>query len=209
MARITVLGGTGYTGRNLVHAAAARGHEVYSVSRTADDPHLALDVREDATPAACVRPAGAEVDAIVVALSPRGEMAGRVAPALRAITTAVHAAGVRLIVIGGYGALRPAPGAPRIAEAPEFPAAYRPESLEMIRVLEDLQSFEPDLDWLMVSPTAGYGVSNQATGQWRWGGELVVPDATEISGADLASAVVEEIEQPARGGHASLMGAGT
>ncbi|HBX80751.1 MAG TPA: NAD-dependent epimerase, partial [Propionibacteriaceae bacterium] len=34
MARITVLGGTGYAGSNIVKAAAARGHQVTSFSRT-------------------------------------------------------------------------------------------------------------------------------------------------------------------------------
>lgn len=34
MTRITVLGGTGYAGGHIVREAAARGHEVTSVSRT-------------------------------------------------------------------------------------------------------------------------------------------------------------------------------
>ena len=34
MAAITVLGGTGYTGTNVVRTAAARGHTMTSVSRS-------------------------------------------------------------------------------------------------------------------------------------------------------------------------------
>ena len=35
MARIVVLGGTGYAGRHIVSEAVSRGHEVISVSRSA------------------------------------------------------------------------------------------------------------------------------------------------------------------------------
>ena len=40
MTRITVLGGTGYTGGNIVREAVARGHEVTSISRTLPEDQI-------------------------------------------------------------------------------------------------------------------------------------------------------------------------
>ena len=40
MTRITVLGGTGYTGGNIAREAVARGHQVTSISRTLPEDQI-------------------------------------------------------------------------------------------------------------------------------------------------------------------------
>jgi putative NADH-flavin reductase len=94
-----------------------------------------------------------------------------------------------------------AEGGPALAETDSFPADYKAEADEMASVLEDLRASDAALDWFFVSPAASFGawVPGEATGTYRIGGDVLLVDAdgnSNISGADLADAVVTEIEQP-------------
>jgi putative NADH-flavin reductase len=205
MARIVVLGGTGYAGGNIVAVAAARGHQVLSYSRNLPQTSVAGvdyrtgDITDDALIAAAVEGA----DVVVSALSPRGALEG--VGVLRAVETKIadtaKEAGVRFGVIGGAGSLLVAEGGPALAETDSFPADYKAEADEMASVLEDLRASDAALDWFFVSPAASFGawVPGEATGTYRIGGDVLLVDAdgnSNISGADLADAVVTEIEQP-------------
>ena len=53
-------------------------------------------------------------DAVVVALPPRGDLAGRLVKLDGEVADRAAAVNARLVVIGGFASLRPAPGAPRI-----------------------------------------------------------------------------------------------
>lgn len=204
MAKITVVGGTGYAGSHIVQAAAARGHEVTAYSRTLPEAQLpgvtyaAGSILDEAVSTAIVD----DADVIVVALSPRGDMAGKVAPAIAALAEQVRAAGKRLGVIGGAGSLFVVEGGPKVADTAEFPAEIKPEADEMGHVLEDLRATADDLDWFFVSPAGGFGAwaPGVATGDFRLGGDVLLVDAageSNISGADFAQAVIDEVETPA------------
>ncbi|MFD2840602.1 NAD(P)-dependent oxidoreductase [Populibacterium corticicola] len=205
MARIVVLGGTGYAGGNIVAVAAARGHQVLSYSRNLPQTSVAgVDYRTgDITDDALITAAVEGADVVVSALSPRGALEG--VGVLRAVETKIadtaKEAGVRFGVIGGAGSLLVAEGGPALAETDSFPADYKAEADEMASVLEDLRASDAALDWFFVSPAASFGawVPGEATGTYRIGGDVLLVDAdgnSNISGADLADAVVTEIEQP-------------
>jgi putative NADH-flavin reductase len=154
MAKIVVFGGTGYTGANIVREAASRGHGVISVSRSKPEDGVdgvqyevggAEDVATRVIPGA---------DAVVAALSPRGDIAEE----------------------------------------------YRDEALEgeATRVLLE-EGAPEDLDWVFVSPAATYGAyaPGQPTRTYRASGDVALFDGeggSNISGADFALAVVDEIE---------------
>jgi putative NADH-flavin reductase len=58
------------------------------------------------------------------------------------------------------------------------------------------------LDWFFLSPAAVFGAyaPGEAVGTYRVGDDVLLADAegnSAISGADLADAVVDEIERPA------------
>lgn len=203
MARITVIGGTGYAGNGVVEAAVARGHEVISYSR-----NLPEQVRDGVTyrtgsvvEEGMARAAVEGSDVVVVALSPRGDMAGEVAPTVARLAGIAQAAGVRLGVIGGAGSLQVAPGGPRIVDG-DVPAEVKPEMLEMAEVLADLKASDEALDWFYLSPAGGFGsfAPGETTGEYRLGDDVLVTDAdgnSNLSAGDLGLVIVDEIEQPA------------
>jgi hypothetical protein len=203
MATIVVFGGTGYTGGNVVREASARGHRVVSVSRS--EPRDPIEgVRYET--GAVEQIAGRVIpgaDAVVAALSPRGDMSGRLVEVYRDLALQSAAAAARYIQVGGFSSLRPAPGAPRFVEG-DIPEQFRDEALEgeATRVL--LAEEAPEgLDWVFVSPAGGYGAwaAGERTGSFRVGDEVALFDdegGSNISGADFASAIVDEIEEPTR-----------
>ena len=202
MATIVVFGGTGYTGGNIVREAASRGLHVIAVSRSGPgEPIEGVSYETGAVEALAPRLIPG-ADAVVAALSPRGDMAGRLVGVYRELARLCAGAGVRYLQIGGFSSLRPAPGAPRFAEG-EMHEQFRVEALEgdatRAMLVEDAAS---DLDWLFVSPAGSYGpwAAGERTGEYRVGGEVALFDEqgeSAISGADFALAVVDEIETPA------------
>ena len=140
MARITILGGTGYAGAHIAQEAAARGHEVLAVSRrTPESPMEGVNyVSGDVLDEDFLTQLAGQSDVVMMALSPRGEMEGRVIEAARTLIPVATAAGVRLGVIGGAGALRVSEGGPRLIDTDGFPDEVKPESFEMVEVLEAL-----------------------------------------------------------------------
>ncbi|WP_448631842.1 NAD(P)-dependent oxidoreductase [Cellulomonas soli] len=118
------------------------------------------------------------------------------------LATAVQGTGTRLGVIGGAGSLHVAPGGPRLVDTDVFPEEFKPEALEMAAALDDLRATDPTVDWFYLSPAGGFGAfaPGEHTGTFRLGDDVLLTDAdggSNLSGADLAQAIVDEIETPA------------
>jgi len=199
MVTVVVVGGTGYTGANIVREAASRGHQVISVSRTRPKEPIA-GVQYEAGAVEDLAPRlvpGADV--VVAALSPRGDMAGRLVQVYGELSRVAAKAGARYLQIGGFSSLRPAPGEPRFVDG-EIPEQCRAEALEGEATRVMLVDNAPAaLDWVFFSPAGGYGAwaAGERTGRYRIGDEVALFDAdgeSNISGADFALAVVDEIE---------------
>jgi putative NADH-flavin reductase len=201
VSKIAVIGGTGYTGTNIVREAASRGHDVVSWSRSVPE-HPVEGVRYEVGDAAQAVSIIADAEVLVLTLSPRGSLAARGAQLglYKAFAAAAAESGTRVIAVGGFSSLRPAPGAPRFAEG-ELPEQFRDEALEGESIRAWFAASAPDdLDWTFVSPASGYGAwaAGERTGVYRVGGEVALFDdegRSEISGADFADAVVTEAER--------------
>ncbi len=202
MATVVVFGGTGYTGANVVREAVARGFEVVAVSRS--EPREPVPgVRYETGPAEEVaRRVVPGSDAVVAALSPRGDMAGRLVEVYADLARQAAEAGARYLQVGGFSSLRPAPDAPRFVEG-EIAAEYLDEALEgeATRVML-VEQAPADLDWVFVSPAGQYGawVPGERTDSYRVGGEVALFDedgTSSVSGEDFAAAIVDEIQTPA------------
>ncbi|MHA3683052.1 NAD(P)-dependent oxidoreductase [Leucobacter sp. HY1908] len=204
MAKIAVFGGSGYAGGHIVEVAAVNGHDVVCLTRhesaeqIASVHYLSGSIENAADRARALEGA----DVAIVAISPRGDMVGRVRPAVAALAVDAAAAGVRLGVIGGAGCLLQSEGGDLVMNAPEFPDAVKPEAAEMGGVLDDLRAGDEALDWFYVSPAGSFGpwVAGEYTGEYRIGADVQLTDDagnSTISGADFGVAVVDEIENPA------------
>ncbi|MFS2280056.1 NAD(P)H-binding protein [Microbacterium sp. OR21] len=202
MSRIVVIGGTGYAGSHIAREAVSRGHEVTVISRSAPDAPLdgAQYVQGSVLDLDGLGDVFDGADAVVSALSPRGDMENAVIPALRALADKLTGTPTRLGVVGGAGGSLVAPGGPRLFDQ-GFPEEYKHEAQVGIDSLELLQGTDEGLDWFFIHPAEVFGpwAAGERTGQYRDGGDVLVRDAdgnSTISGADFAIAVVDEIEQP-------------
>ena len=117
MARISVLGGTGYSGGAVVREAARRGHEVTAFSRTPPQeplPGVAYVTGSAQDPDVLRRAVAADV--VFEALSPRGDMAGKVEEVFDNLLAVAERSGTRLGILGGVSSMLVAPGGPRLID---------------------------------------------------------------------------------------------
>lgn len=198
MSTIAIIGGTGYTGGNLVREAVDRGHTVISWSR--NQPKDPVEgVRYETGDAADAARIIDGADVVIAALSPRGDLEGRVFGLYQEYATAAARAGARFVAVGGFSSLRPAPGQPRFAEG-DVPEQFRAEALEMESFRDWICTQAPaDLDWLFVSPAGAYGVwaAGERTGQYRLSGEVALfteDGKSELSGPDFALAIMDAVD---------------
>lgn len=206
MARITVLGGSGYAGGAVVAEARKRGHEVTSLSRSLPAEQIegvdyqagsALDT-EKLTQVTEGR------DVVLVALSPRGEMAGKVEGVVEQLIAQLADSSTRVGYVGGASSLLVAEGGPRVWDVSHehIPADVKPEIETGLRTFEQFRNSPEALDWFYVSPPQDFGawLGTPSKGKYTLGGDVLLRDAdgaSTISAADLALAIVDEIETPA------------
>jgi putative NADH-flavin reductase len=142
-----------------------------------------------------------DADVVFEALSPRGDMQGKVEGIVDELVRLADEADVRLGVLGGASSMLVSEGGPRLFDTAETPPEILPEVQTGLDVLERLKNAPETLDWFYVSPAASFGawVDAPVTGAYRLSDDVLLTDengVSTISGADLAAAVVDEIEQP-------------
>lgn len=200
MTSIVIFGGTGYAGSAIAAEAVRRGHSVTVVSPSGSAAPSGTTKRQGSiTDAALIDELAPEADVILVSTR---AVNGDLSRALPSLTGAATKHGTRLGVMGGAGSLHVSEGGPRLVDTPEFGDGYKGEALAHADVLASLRATTEDVDWFYVSPGASFGshAPGEATGQYRIGTDVLLTDAdgnSTISGADLAKAFVDEIEEPA------------
>ena len=200
---IALIGATGFVGSALLEELLNRGHQVRALQRDATKlaARPGLDVRTvDILAGDGLAASLAGTDAVVSAFN-----AGWANPNLHddflrgsdAIAEAARKVGVRLVVVGGAGSLYIAPGQ-QLVDSTAFPAEWKQGALAAREALTRLRADSSDLDWTFVSPAMQLAPGAR-TGQFRLGGEEPVFDAngeSHLSVADLAVAIVNELEKP-------------
>lgn len=129
MARISVLGGTGYAGGAIVAEAVSPGHDVTSVSRNAPVQRLtgARYVLGSALDPGVLHDVLDGCDVVIEAVSPRGDMVGQVEGLLDRLVDLAGSQGFRLGVIGGASSLLVAEGGRRLFDVNDISPEVRPE----------------------------------------------------------------------------------
>lgn len=204
MSKIIVIGGTGFAGEAIVKEAAKRGHTITSLSRSLPEEQIkgVTYLQGSALDATVRAEAFANADVVVGAVSPRGDMAGKVSELYEAIAHETAAKNIRFVIIGGFSSLRPAAGQARFFESGSIPAEYLGEALEMAGIFDSLKkNSAQESRWVFISPAGVFGAyANVAdTGTYRASNDIALFDETgesKISGADFAIGVVDEIESP-------------
>ncbi|WP_141494215.1 NAD(P)-dependent oxidoreductase [Kytococcus schroeteri] len=210
---ITVLGATGMAGSAITAEAAHRGHLVRAVSRRGGAPGYegVTPVRADLHDTDAVTDALEDAAAAVLAVRlPPGEEHG-IASLTHGVLEIAGRLGTRLVVIGGAGALwsPDQPGTPLVDDSRYVPPQWRDvamASLEQYRVC----THHPDADWVYVSPSAVFEAGD-ATPTYRRGTNtlLTAPDgSSHLTSGTMAMAVLEEIEQPGRARHITVIDVG-
>lgn len=104
----------------------------------------------------------------------------------------------RLLIVGGAGSLFiNKEHTAVLAEAPDFPDAFKPLASAMAQALLKLRQHD-DVKWTYISPAADFQADGERTGKYILGGEeLTLNSRNEsiISYADYAIAMVDEIEK--------------
>jgi putative NADH-flavin reductase len=191
--RIAVLGATGGTGRAVIAAGLARGHDMIAVTRRAgaiaSAPNLTELVWPDITSQSGLSLDG--VDAVISTLGGEGSRPTTVCTdAMRSAVPAMTRQGVaRLVVVSAHGA-----------------GDTRDRSLYSLAVwagvgekMKDKESMEPivtasTLDWTIVRPPA---LKNTArTGGYRASDDLRIRLWHSIGREDLADLLIDEVERP-------------
>ena len=205
--KIALIGASGFVGAAVLAELLERGHQVTALVRDPSrlDARAGLAVRvADAYDSAAVADAVREHDAVVSAFNPGWQAPDLYAQFMRgsrAIERGVEASGVkRLIVVGGAGSLFVAPGV-QLVDTPAFtdhvPANIVPGARAARDALAGMQG-NRTLDWTFLSPPAMLAPGARS-GAYRVGGdELLMADdkPAGISVADLAVALVDELENP-------------
>jgi uncharacterized protein len=205
--KIALIGGTGFVGTAVLEELLRRGHTVTALARDVGKFAAKVPARAgvsvvaaDALNPAQVAQAAEGHDAVISAYNP-----GWAEPNLnalflqgsQAITEGVKRSGVkRLLVVGGAGSLFVAPGV-QLVDTPGFPAEWKQGALAARDALTLLRA-ETSLEWTFLSP-AVFLEPGERKGGFRIGGEEVLMHGDKPAGitvADLAVAIVDEIETP-------------
>jgi putative NADH-flavin reductase len=201
--KLALIGASGFVGAAVLQEALGRGHQVTGIVRNpAKLPqHAALNaVAGDAYNAEALAAHFKGHDAVIHAFNPgwgTADIRERFIQGSQAIIAASKQADVqRLLVVGGAGSLYVAPSL-QLIDTPDFPAEYK-EGAEGARQALNLLKAETALAWSFISPPALLQPGARS-GQFRIGGDqlLMNGDApAQISVADLAVAIIDELERP-------------
>lgn len=198
---IALFGAGGHIGRGILDEALARGHDVVAIVRDParakiDNPNVKVVAGDVGNPAS-YRGALEGADAAIASLSGRRDAdASRIPKYASILLEALPAAGVkRFVWVGGAGSLEAAPGV-KVADDPNFPAAWKPEAQAQAEALALFRASNADIDWTYISPAALIE-DGKRSGEYRVGGDKLLVDANGISRitiADYAVAVLDRIE---------------
>jgi len=208
MKKFAVIGATGLVGGAVVKELAERGHSVTAFARNTDKVYQAHNVQAVAVDVNSPDFADKLVgfDAVVNAFNAGWEnpnIINDLKTGHANILSAVKRADVPyVLVVGGAGSLNVAPNL-QLVDTPDFPADVYPAANVVRELLGELRT-RTDVNWAFLSPAVMFAinpVSFEKTGTYRIGQDDVLTNAdgspADISVADLAVAIADDIEQKA------------
>ena len=194
--KIAVICANGKDGKLLVKEALARGLDVTAVARgehkTAATKFVSKDLFD--LTADDLKNFDVVIDAFG-AWSP--ETLPLHGASLKHLCDLLSGTATRLLVVGGAGSLYiDKEHSLCVADAPDFPNAFKPLAAAMAAALKDLRA-RRDVRWTYVSPAGDFQAEGERTGRYILGGEELTLNSrgeSAISYADYAVAMIDEAE---------------
>jgi putative NADH-flavin reductase len=186
--KIALYGASGMIGQRILKEAQDRGHQVASVSRTAQNG----DILNPKSVAATAE----GQDVVISAFGPGGGDISLIVQAADSLLAGLAGKQTRLIVVGGAGGLEVAPGV-RLVDSPDFPPAWKQLALAHFEAYERYRA-NTSVSWSYAAPAA-FIEPGQRTGKFRTGQDQLIVDSqgqSRISAEDFAVAVLDEAESP-------------
>ena len=210
--KLTIVAATGGIGRHLLDQATAAGHDVTALVRNpaglSDEPVRVVAADLSAADPAALESAVGGADAVLSALGPRSAAdAGVTARGTRAIVDAMHATGVRRIVVVSAAPVGtvPSPGRPhppkydpgdgllmRYLLGPLVKAALRRHYADLA-LMEDVLR-DSDLDWTVIRPPRLN--DKPVTGRYRTAYGRNLRGGMLVSRADVAHLMLRVLDEP-------------
>ncbi len=196
--KIGIIGATGQAGSLIAEEAVQRGHQVTAIVRHPEKLRLKLPVLAKDLFALTTADL-TDFDVIVDAFRPANAHEDQHQTSLQHLVDILHSTAVRLLVVGGAGSLFVDDAqTTRLYETPNFKDEWKPTSVNMGKALINLQKVT-DVQWTYLSPSAAFLADAPRTGSYDIGQDRLLTNLagkSEISYADFAIALVDEIEKP-------------
>lgn len=197
--KIGIIGATGHAGQFLTAEALRRGHEVVGIVRhvpatsAAHLQYLAKDLFK--LTAADVQ----DFDVLISAYNAPANEEPLHLDAMKHLVDILAGTKVRLLVVGGAGSLYVDNKLEkRLYESDDFPEDFKPTAANMSKGLDYLLQTD-NVRWTYLSPSKDFLVNGARTGHYKVGQEQLLIGKygkSEISMADYAIAMLDEIENP-------------
>lgn len=194
--KIAVICANGKEGKLLVKEALARGLDVTAVARGENKTAATKFVSKDLFDLTAD-----DLKNFDVVIDAFGAWSPETLPlhgaSLKHLCDLLSGTATRLLVVGGAGSLYiDKEHSLCVADAPDFPAAFKLLAAAMAAALKDLRA-RRDVRWTYVSPAGDFQAEGERTGRYILGGEELTLNSrgeSAISYADYAVAMIDEAE---------------
>lgn len=194
--KIAVICANGKDGKLLVKEALARGLDVTAVARGENKTAATKFVSKDLFDLTAD-----DLKNFDVVIDAFGAWSPETLPlhgaSLKHLCDLLSGTATRLLVVGGAGSLYiDKEHSLCVADAPDFPNAFKPLAAAMAAALKDLRA-RRDVRWTYVSPAGDFQAEGERTGRYILGGEELTLNSrgeSAISYADYAVAMIDEAE---------------
>ena len=194
--KIVVVAANGRAGQKIVAEAINRGFEVTAVVRGENKSSAKNFIKKD-----ILDLTADDLKNFDVVIDAFGAWTPETLPlhssTLKKLCDALSGTETRLLIVGGAGSLfTNKEHTACLADAPNFPDAFKPLAAAMAKALNELRE-RKDVKWTYISPAADFQADGERTGKYILAGEeFTLNGAGEsvISYADYAVAMIDEVE---------------
>ena len=192
--KIAVVAANGKAGRLIVEEAVKRGLDVTAVVRGENKSVAKNFIKKDILD--LTKDDLKNFDIVIDAF---GAWTPETLPlhstSLKNLCDALSGTDTRLLIVGGAGSLfTNKEHTACVADAPNFPADWKPLAAAMAKALKELRE-RKDVKWTYISPAADFQAEGERTGKYILAGEeftLNSKGESVISYADFAVAMIDE-----------------